>query len=156
MSLERKFNKNAYLDCDLKCKNVLYDIMINKGYVIVGDINNETFKKHDAEFYHPEKNIILKFENEMRMNFYSIKNRLSSIHVPIRKKNTLANYYIVWNSDCNEFAIFDTKLLKESPLEKNVKCHQNKNISEYKEDFIAISKKNVSYYKLIDNRWKKV
>jgi hypothetical protein len=83
---KRKFNKTAYDDYDLPNKLELKNLMEKKGYSLMGDINEEHYKKYDLIFKHSPSNKILAFENETRANFDKIKSYYNTIHIPIRKK----------------------------------------------------------------------
>jgi hypothetical protein len=135
-NIKRKFNKNAYDTHDLPNKLELKNIMEKKGYTLMGDINEEHYKKYDLIFKHNTSNKILAFENETRINFDKIKTNYNTIHIPIRKKNTKADYYIVWNTNMTELFLIPYKIINEHINNLvNVKCS-----NKYLEEFIDIPK----------------
>jgi len=139
---KRKFNKNAYDSYDLKNKLELKNLMEKKGYTLMGDINEEHYKKYDLIFKDNKSDKILSFENETRINFDKIKSFYNTIHIPIRKKNTQADYYIVWNTNMTElFLIPYTIINKYIDNLVNVKCS-----NKYLEDFIDIPKKECQLF----------
>jgi len=148
---ERPFNKDAYNSCDNICKVKLNEMLSNKGYVSKYEINNETFERHDMVFIKDNKEII--FENEMRECFDRIKFNWNSVHIPIRKKNTKANYYIVWNTDCSEIILINTIFFHKSPI-VSINCRSRNGMPAYTESMIDISKENVDFYKKNKNIWK--
>lgn len=151
-SPKRKFNKQAYDTYDHSNKLELKNIMEKKGYSLMGDINEEHYKKYDLIFKHNNSNKILAFENETRINFDKIKSSYNTIHIPIRKKNTKADYYIVWNTKMTEFFLIPYSVInKHINNLVNVKCSNT-----YIEDFIDIPKAQCQlFYKNKKGNWKK-
>ena len=133
-------------------------MMINKGYEIVGDINKENYKLYDLKFKHKESGKELSFENEQRRVFDAIKNRFPTIHIPIRKKNNQSDYYIVWNPTCTEFAMIDTRVIRDLANSKvvNVACKESFDGAQksYTEDFVDVPKNMATFYKLKNGVWK--
>jgi len=99
----RQFNQQAYDEVDLKAKQKLVEIAKQFGkYNLVGRIEQEHYKKYDILFI-TDDGKTLAFENEVRQNFNVIESKYDTIHIPIRKKNTLADFYIVWNDNLTRF-----------------------------------------------------
>jgi hypothetical protein len=148
---KRKFNKTAYDDYDLSNKLELKNLMEKKGYNLIGDINEEHYKKYDLIFKHSSSNKILAFENETRANFDKIKSYYNTIHIPIRKKNTQADYYIVWNKEMTQFFLIPYPIInKYIDNVVNVKC-----VNTYLEDFIDIPKVECQLFtKNKEGNWK--
>lgn len=151
---KRTFNKNAYNATDRKCKDATIKMMEAQGYKVCGDPYKETYKKYDLEFLdsNTEKNI--KIENEMRENYNLLKTKYSSIHIPIRKKITDADYYLVWKSSLDEFALIEKKFLTSSPVVE-VDCRARGEIPAYTEKMIDVQKKDIIFFKKQGKVWKK-
>lgn len=150
--MSRPFNKDAYDAFDLKNKKALLEIMKKKGYELVGDINEEHYKKYDVKFSNGEKEI--SFENETRVNFDTIKNYYPTIHIPIRKKNTQCDYYLVWKTSMDEMFLITKEVIKEC-CEKVVEltCNEFNSKEQYVDSFIDIPKERATHFKKIKNNW---
>lgn len=155
--MKRPFNQSAYDAHDKKNKEELCKIMKDKGYELVGDIETENFKKYDLKFKHTATGVEISFENETRDVFDKIKNVFKTIHIPIRKKNTQADFYIVWNAQMTEMFLIDKETIEKCKSEiVSVKCKEGHVNYEYEENFIDIPKKMVSLYcKNHSGKWKK-
>lgn len=155
--MKRPFNQSAYDAHDKKNKEELCKIMTDKGYELVGDIEKENFKKYDLKFKHQKTGVELSFENETRDVFDRIKNVFKTIHIPIRKKNTQADFYIVWNPSMTEMFLIEKEVIEKYKSEiVNVRCKEGHVNYEYEENFIDIPKKMVSlYYKDHLGKWRK-
>jgi hypothetical protein len=153
---KRPFNQAAYSAHDRKNKMELVELMKNKGYDLVGDINEENFKKYDLKFRHNISGKELTFENETRDVFDKIKNVFPTIHIPIRKQNTQADFYIVWNVEMTEIFLISKEVIQKCKDEiVNVKCKEGHVNYEYRENFIDIPKKFVTLFKKEKGLWKK-
>lgn len=154
--MNRPFNKSSYDAHDMRNKNKLIEIMSRKGYSIVGDVDQEHFKKYDLLFRHNVFSNEISFENETRPVFDKIKNVFNTIHIPIRKKNTQADYYVVWNPDMTEMALIDRDTIikhRKAPVEVN--CKESHVNYEYTEEFIDIPKSEATFLKEEQGRWMK-
>lgn len=143
---KRPFNKKAYDNFDKPANKRLFEILINNSnYKPLVDLDLELYKFGDAVFSNGKKIII--FENETRQYFDDILNKFETIHIPIRKKNTPANFYIVWKPDFTQFILIDRKTLDRNlnNIAVDVQC-DNDIIGKYKEDFIDIPKKETQWY----------
>lgn len=151
--MKRKFNKDAYDNYDHSNKLELKNLMKKKGYTLIGDINEEHYKKYDLVFKDNNTNKTLSFENETRINFDKIKSTYNTIHIPIRKKNTQADYYIVWNSSMTELFLIPYSVINNHIDNLiTVKCS-----SKYIEDFIDIPKSQCQLFiKNNKGNWKKI
>jgi hypothetical protein len=155
--MKRPFNQAAYDAHDKRNKNELLKIMESKGYELVGDIETEHFKKYDLKFRHKETNKEISFENETRDIFDKIKTVFKTIHIPIRKKNTQANFYVVWNPSMTEMFLIPSEIIEKCKEEiVDVKCKEGHVNYEYEEKFIDIPKNLVTLYcKQESGLWKK-
>jgi hypothetical protein len=153
---KRPFNKAAYEAHDNRNKEELFKIMKRLGYELVGDIKEENFKKYDLKFKKIETGAELSFENETRDVFDKIKNIFKTIHIPIRKKNTQADFYIVWNPKMTELFLIPKDVIEKCKEEiVDVKCKEGHVNYEYEEKFIDIPKNLVTlYYKTESGFWK--
>ena len=150
--MNRKFNKNAYDQCDMPSKLILKKIIENNSdYRLINNINEELYKKGDLIFKKENKLVI--FENEVRQNFQKIVGEYFTIHIPIRKKNTPANFYIIWNPEFTQFILINLKKAKKYFNNIiNVKCNNEMNNSvSYSEYFIDIPKNITEWYILQKN-----
>lgn len=149
----RPFNKKAYDSFDLKNKKELVNMMLAKGYSLVGAIETEHFKKYDIKFTKDGGEI--SFENETRMNFVTIRDVYSTIHIPIRKENTQADYYIVWKPELDEFFMIDKKTIEKYKKKVvTILCNESHVGDSYIDSFIDIPKiEAVLYYKK-GSKWK--
>ncbi len=157
MNTKRPFNKAAYDAHDKRNKEELLKIMVRRGYEIVGDIGAENFKKYDLKFKHKETGKEISFENETRDVFDKIKNIFKTIHIPIRKKDTQADFYVVWNTSMTEMFLIPKDIIEKCKEEiVDVKCKEGHVNYEYEEKFIDIPKSLVDlYFKQEDSFWKK-
>lgn len=152
---KRKFNKNAYDSFDSKNKIGILEIMTKKGYTLVGDIDTEHYKKYDVKFVKGDKE--LSFENETRINFTTIRDVYSTIHIPIRKQNTQCDFYIVWKLEMDEFFLISKEVIKEFNTKTvDIICNPDKEEYRYKEAFIDIPKNRAELFKKLDGKWKKI
>jgi hypothetical protein len=150
--MSRPFNKKAYDAFDLKNKKELVSIMTKKGYSLVGDINEEHYKKYDVKFIKNGKEI--SFENETRVNFTTIRDVYPTIHIPIRKKNTQADYYVVWKPELDEFLLIDNIIIDEFKKEiVTLVCNEFDEDNCYEDSFIDIPKEKANLFKKIKNKW---
>jgi hypothetical protein len=154
--MKRPFNKIAYDKFDLKCKEELVNMMVRKGYNLVGDLKEEHYKLYDVKF---EKNgEEISFENETRPNFIRIRDIFDTIHIPLRKKNTMADYYVVWKPEFDEFILIEKSVIEE--YAKNVvsinciEYSENDDIEVYHDSFIDIPKNRAKLYKKMKNVWR--
>lgn len=151
---KRPFNKDAYNATDSKCKIAAVEMMKGKGFEPIVDINIENYQKWDLKFYNQQQDKTLIIENEMRENFDVIKKKFSTVHIPIRKRLSPADYYIVWHSNLQEFILIENKLLTSSPI-VSVKCKEwGRPEESYTEDMVDVPKKSVSFYKKVGTKWK--
>jgi hypothetical protein len=155
--MKRPFNQAAYDAHDKRNKEELLFIMEKRGYEIVGDINEENYKKYDLKFKHKESGAEISFENETRDVFDKIKNIFKTIHIPIRKKNTQADFYIVWNNSMTEMFLIPREIIEKCKSDiVDVKCKEGHVNYEYEEKFIDIPKNLVTLYRKQENGlWKK-
>ena len=142
---KRPFNQKAYNEFDGSSKKRLVEVIEkNSEYVLDCDLNEEMFKKGDVFFRKNKKRVL--FENEVRQYFDDIISKFTTIHIPIRKQNTPANFYIVWKPDLNQFILIDRKtLIKNKNNIVKVKCW-NDEIGYYYEDFLDIPKEETQWY----------
>lgn len=154
---KRPFNQAAYDAHDKRNKEELLAIMGRRGYEIVGNIEEEHYKKYDLKFRHTETGKEISFENETREVFDKIKNVFNTIHIPIRKKNTQANFYIVWNTAMTEMFLIPQQVIEKCKADiVDVKCKEGHINYEYEEKFLDIPKKFVDLYcKQENGLWKK-
>lgn len=157
--VKRKFNQKLYDECDMNAKIASIQLMKNKGYHMVGDIDEEHYKKYDLEFHNPEINDTIFVENEYRGNYTKIKNFYKTVHIPIRKKNSKCTYYFVWGNDYKEVGIIkmeDIKKFRDKPVD--VTCLTAGLIYDgdiYTEEFIDVPKEYVKFFKKNDRgKWK--
>jgi hypothetical protein len=145
---KRPFNKDAYAAHDRKNKVALIELMTRRGYELVGDLEEENFKKYDLQFKHKEDGRILSFENETRDVFDKIKSVFPTIHIPIRKKNTQADFYIVWNVQMSEFFLISREVIEKCKQDiVSVKCKEGHVNYVYEEDFLDIPKNMAQLFK---------
>jgi len=149
---KRKFNQAAYDAFDMQNKLRLIEIIeSNSDYKLFGNINVERYKMGDVLFKNKKKTVL--FENETRADFEKIVLNYNSIHIPLRKQNTPANFYIVWKIDLCQFILINKKTLNKYKNNiVNVKCNYNQN-QEYAhdEDFIDIPKEETQWYVIGEN-----
>lgn len=148
---KREFDVNLYQRCDMKAKVAAISLMKNRGYKLVGDVAQEHFKKYDLVFQNDNGETI-SVENEYRYNFSKIRDIYSTVHIPIRKKNSQCDYYFVWGSDCAEVG-----LIKMADISKftdkivDVYCTEEVDLYDgdvYQEKFIDVPKEYVTFFKL--------
>lgn len=151
MKTVRPFNQNAYDACDYKPKVLLYEIMKNKGYKLLYGLNQDDKEKYDMIFEKDGKKLV--FENEVREAFDVIRDKYKTVHVPYRKKESIADFYLVWKNTFDEFILMPFSEIKKSKLIK-VKCKELvKNIT-YEEVMIDVPKSKCQFFKKENNIWK--
>jgi len=151
MTVIRPFNQDAYDACDSKPKVLLNEIMQKKGYKLLYGLNQDDKEKYDMIFEKDGEKII--FENEVREVFDTIRDKYKTVHIPYRKKESIANFYIVWKNTYDEFILIPFDEIKKSRLVK-VKCKEpNKNIT-YEEVMIDVQKNKCQFFKKTNNTWK--
>ena len=150
---KRPFNLKAYNAFDLKNKQELVSIMTKKGYTLVGELNKEHYKKFDLKFIKEDKEV--SFENETRVNFVTIRDVYKTIHIPIRKKDTQADFYIVWKPELDEFFLISKDVINKNK-EKMVTlvCNEFEEDEVYEDTFIDIPKDEAVLYIKKNNVWK--
>lgn len=150
MTKVRPFNKEAYDTIDKPSKLALMEMMETKGYSLVGNIDEESYKKWDLQFVKGEK--LVSFELEMRRDFGTIKKYFKTIHIPVRKANNQSDWYIIWNLDFNEFATIETNKIREYSKDNLVQidCNEGSDLN-YTELFIDIPKEEFKFYKKCGN-----
>ena len=150
--MKRPFNQKAYDAFDLKNKKEILSIMADKGYTLVGNINEEHYKKYDVKFVKDGKEV--SFENETRMNFATIRDVYKTIHIPIRKQNTQADYYIVWKPELDEFFLISKETISEHRNETvTLLCNEHDEEHRWEDSFMDIPKDKAVLYKKINNKW---
>jgi hypothetical protein len=158
--MSRNFNSSAYKAHDLDTKKMVIKIMekTNK-FKFYDKIDVELFKECDVRMTHIATGFVVRFENECRINFDELVNKYNTIHIPIRKKNTLADFYLVWNYELTQFIKIKRDVMKESMV-VNVECSSTRNAThEYNEDFIDVPKLKCEWfvvgkeYNLIPLNW---
>lgn len=153
--MSRPFNRKAYDAFDLKNKKELVSIMTKKGYSLVGKLDEEHYKKYDVKFNKDGKE--LSFENETRLNFVTIRDVYSTIHIPIRKQNTQADFYVVWKPELDEFFLISKDVINEYKKEVvTLTCNEYDEDNRYEDSFMDIPKDKAQLYKKINNKWKVV
>lgn len=148
----RAFNKEVYDQVDMACKNRLKEVIeLNSDYRVCDGLNNELYKKGDLAFKNGNK--IFLFENEVREQFDNITQKWNTIHIPIRKKYTPADFYVVWNKKLDQFILIDVKKTKSYwDNIVNVECnHEMSKEVKYVEPFIDIPKKETQWYVINQN-----
>lgn len=147
--MRRKFNQNAYNKYDHVTKEKIANIFKKKGYEILGDINEEHYKEYDIKLVNNEGKTI-SFENEVRVNYETIMSRFTTFHIPIRKINTKADIYVIWNRNLNRISVLKNKQIKEYKNNiKEVDCQSQE--GDYCEEFIDIPKNIFKHYRVGDN-----
>jgi hypothetical protein len=145
---KRPFNKAAYNQFDKSAKTRLVEIIEkNYGYVLDCDLDVEMYKGGDVWFKRGGERVL--FENEVRDAFDDIINRFPTIHIPIRKQNTPANYYLVWKKDLNEFISINKETLDKNRnnIAHDVQCnHELNQDGPYIEDFVDIPKEETKWF----------
>lgn len=153
--MSRPFNKKAYDAFDLKNKKELVSIMSKKGYSLVGDINKEHYKKYDVMFTKNGKEI--SFENETRVNFVTIRDVFKTIHIPIRKQNSQADFYVVWKPELDEFFLIKKETITDFKKETvTLVCNEFDEDNVYEDSFIDIPKEKAELFRKINGRWTKL
>lgn len=149
---KRPFNLKAYNAFDLKNKQELVAIMTKKGYTLVGELNKEHYKKFDVKFIKGDKEV--SFENETRVNFVTIRDVYKTIHIPIRKKDSQADYYVVWKPELDEFFLIDKDVINANK-EKLVTlvCNEFEEENIYEDTFIDIPKDEAVLYRKKNGKW---
>lgn len=150
--MKRSFNKTAYDKFDKSANIKLAEILQkNSNYKPLVDLGVELYKNGDAVFSNGE-NIVI-FENETRENFDKIVQDYTTIHIPIRKKHTPADFYIVWRKCFSQFILIKRNvLLKYKTNIITVQCdHEMNQDGSYIEDFIDIQKKETQWYVIAPN-----
>lgn len=145
--MKRLFNKEVYDQVDMSSKLVLKNLIEkNSEYVLDSKLDEELYKAGDLVFINGNKKVI--FENEVRQNFDKIVEQFPTIHIPIRKQNTPANFYVVWKPDFCQFILIN--LMKARKYFNNIveiKCnHEMGSNVAYIEDFIDIPKSETAWY----------
>jgi hypothetical protein len=158
MDNKRPFNLKLYKQCDMSAKKASIMLMKNRGYEVYGDLDKEHYKKYDLIFVNKDGDK-LTVENEYRGVFNKIRDVYSTVHIPIRKKNSQCDYYFVWGNDYTEVGIIkmsDISKFSDKPV--NVLCVEAMKLYDgeaYVEDFIDVPKEYVTFYKLnTKGRWK--
>lgn len=147
---KRPFNLKLYEQCDMSAKKASIALMENRGYSVMGDLDKEHYKKYDLVFTNKNGETI-SVENEFRGAFNKIRDVYSTVHIPIRKKNSMCDYYFVWGNDYNEVGIIkmsDISKFSDKPV--NVLCVEAMKLYDgeaYSEDFIDVPKEYVNFYK---------
>jgi hypothetical protein len=155
--MKRLFNKKAYDEVDNSSKLAAIRLMKTRRYELISDLNTEYYKDFDCVFQHLLTKKILKIENEYRMSFNRIKNEFKTIHIPLRKSASKADYYFVWGNNYNEVAIIEMpKALKFSNNPVSVYCQSELSESKepYIEEFIDVPKDLFQFF-IKKNNWKK-
>lgn len=151
MKTKRPFNQDAYNVCDYKPKVLLNEIMQSKGYKLLYGLNQDDKEKYDMIFERGGERLV--FENEVREVFDVIRDRYKTVHIPYRKKDSIANYYLVWKNTYDEFILIPFSEIKKAKLIK-VKCKEPvKNIT-YEETMIDVPKNKCQFFKKENNIWK--
>jgi hypothetical protein len=151
--MRRPFNEKAYNDFDMKCKQELLRLMSKKGYSIVGDIKEEHYKEYDIKFEKNGKTV--SFENETRPNFVRIRDSFNTIHIPTRKMNTQADFYVVWKPEFDEFFLIDRDTISECiNNEIKISCIEYEEDVIYVDNFIDIPKNKAKLFKKTQNGWR--
>lgn len=150
MATIRPFNQEAYDACDNKPKVLLNEIMQSKGYVLLYGLNQDNKEKYDIIFEKDGKRLI--FENEVREVFDTIRDKYKTVHIPYRKKESIADYYVVWKNTYDEFILIDYNDIRKGKLVK-VNCKEpNKNVT-YEEVMVDVPKKKCQFFKNVNNKW---
>lgn len=158
---KRPFIQEAYDEFDMNCKKALLEVMSQRGFSIIGNIEEEHFKKYDLKFFSPARNQTLSFENEFRGDYAKIRDMFPTVHVPIRKKGSQCDYYVVWGENYHEMALIkmdDVKRFAKHPVKVTCKkAAVNYGSPVYDEEFIDVPKKFVQFFrKQNNNLWKRI
>lgn len=158
--VKRKFIPKLYDECDMDSKKASIALMLTRGYELIGDINEEHYKKYDLRFKNNKTNHIIAVENEYRGNFKKIKEYFPTVHIPIRKKNSQCDFYFVWGENYSEVGIIrmsDINKFSDTPVD--ILCTLANRLydsPEYTEKFIDVPKELVQFFKKDENgNWKK-
>lgn len=147
----RPFNQELYNQYDSKPKILLNEIMKDKGYKLLYGLNEDEKEKYDMIF--EKDGVRLIFENEVREFFDIIRDKYKTVHIPYRKKESIADFYIVWKNTYDEFILIPLSEIKKGRLIK-VKCKEpNKNIT-YEEVMVNVHKTKCQFFKKENNIWK--
>jgi hypothetical protein len=144
---KRIFNKAAYNQFDKSAKTRLVEIVEKKyGYVLDCDLDVEMYKGGDVWFKKDGERML--FENEVREDFDKIVKNWPTVHIPIRKRETPADYYIVWRKDFNELISINKETLKKyRDRIVTVECnHELNQDGPYIEDFVDIPKEETKWF----------
>jgi len=159
--IKRKFNSKLYDQCDMTSKKASISLMESRNYELVGDIDEEHYKKYDLRFKNKETGEIIAVENEFRGNFKKIKEFFQTVHIPIRKKGSQCDFYFVWGLDYTEVGIIkmiDVSKFSEKPVK--VLCTLANRLydsPEYTEEFIDVPKEFVKFFKKNkEGIWKRI
>jgi hypothetical protein len=140
---KRPFNKDAYKACDKPAKEIIKTLIEkNSNFVCIAGMSTELFKKSDLIFEHRQTKQKINIEAETREPFQRIKNEFDTIHIPARKEDTEADFYIVWSPLYTEFYIITKKILdkyRRIHITQNCKS-QNNDGKFYLDKFIDIPK----------------
>jgi hypothetical protein len=147
MNGKRQFNKEAYLKYDFPAKKRLVEVFEkNSNYRLDCDLDIEMYKAGDVWFKCLDKRILC--ENEVRADFDKIVNEFNTVHIPIRKQNTPAEFYIVWKRDLFQFILINKETLDKyrNAIVEVVCNHEDNQDGAYVEDFIDIPKNETQWY----------
>ena len=148
---KREFDIHIYRQCDMSAKKAAISLMKNRGYELIGDVEKEHFKKYDLIFKN-DKGEVISVENEYRGNFKKIRDIYSTVHIPIRKRNSQCDYYFVWGLEYTEVGLIkmsDISKFTDKPV--SVYCTEAFELYDadiYKEEFIDVPKEYVTFFRL--------
>ena len=145
-------NWGEYKEFDKPSKEWLMNIIHkNSDYRLFGDLDEELYKDGDLVFKKGNKRVI--FELEVRHAFDDIVNKYNTIHIPIRKKNTPANFYVVLKPDFQQFILIKNEIIKKyADKITNVRCSKERFCdTSYTEEFLDIKKSDTQWYVVSKN-----
>jgi len=147
----RVMNWGEYDEFDESSKEWLVNIIHkNTNYRLHSGLDEELYKKGDVVFIKGNKKLI--FELEVRHAFDDIVNKYNTIHIPIRKKETPADYYVVLKPDFQQFILMTNKTIKKySDNITNVYCSGERGGGSYYEDFLDIKKDDTQWFAVGEN-----
>lgn len=156
-NFKRPFNKKIYDVVDNKTKIATVELMKLKDYELAQPLNKENYKDFDLIFYNKNLDSYLKIEIELRTAFDKIKEIFKTVHIPIRKINSKADYYIIWSNDLNKVGIINMQEVVKTSVVKVVCDGVIDEIEQFSENFIDVPKKIVLFLKKGEEtgKWKK-
>lgn len=150
--MNKRFSRSLYDECDGVGKREAEKFLVQLGYTSYDKCDEELFKKGDFYLLNEEKEKKL-IEVELKLVWkkeLGWETKWEDIHIPMRKKSSKADIYIMFNYNCTCLAMMEMEKVKQGKVINKHTCYMNS------EDFISVPYEQFQFFSKEGLEWTEI